>query len=466
MEQKVFYIKTFGCQMNERDSEIMAQTLSGHGYVESMNYEEADLVILNTCSIRAKAEQKVLSLLGYLRKAKSRKPSMKICVAGCVAQQEGSHLIERMPHVDLVIGTQHIYDIAKHLERTVIEGHLVVTGLQDNYEIPQFLPDFLRSGENTSPVADVSPALKSFSNFVTIMQGCNNYCTYCVVPYTRGREISRNNSDIINEVKKLVSSGIKEITLLGQNVNSYGKTNIVTATGIPYTFPELLKEVSEIPGVARLRFTTSNPKDLTDQLMKSFQDIRNLCPQFHLPVQSGSDRILKKMNRKYTVNEYLEKVDKLREYCSELALTTDIIVGFPGESDQDFQETMDLLETVRFHGSFSFKYSDRSGTRASEFSDKIDEKVKAERLSAFQKRQDEISLERNQEYVGTVKQIMIEYCGKDGAKGRTGTNHIVHLNDYTDNKLVPGDIIAVKIFHAGQHSLQGQLFKETNLKLS
>jgi tRNA-2-methylthio-N6-dimethylallyladenosine synthase len=461
MEQKVFYIKTFGCQMNERDSEIMAQALSLCGYVESMSYEEADLVILNTCSIRAKAEQKVLSLLGYLRKAKNNNPSMRICVAGCVAQQAGSHLIERMPHVDLVIGTQHIYDIAKHLERVDAEGHLVVTDLQDNYQIPQFLPDFQRSRDNKTRLAEVSPAPRSFSNFVTIMQGCNNYCTYCVVPYTRGREISRNIEDIISEVKKLVDGGVKEITLLGQNVNSYGKTNAITAPGIPYTFSDLLKEVSGISGVARVRFTTSNPKDLTDQLMKSFRDIKNLCPQFHLPVQSGSDRILKKMNRKYTIKEYLEKVHKLREYCPEIALTTDVIVGFPSEDDQDFQETMDLLETVRFHGSFSFKYSDRSGTRASEFADKIDEKVKAERLSIFQKRQDEISLERNQEYVGTVKQVMIEHCGKDGAKGRTGTNHIVHLNDCIDDHLMPGDIIAVKIFRAGQHSLQGKLFKET-----
>ncbi|MDK9707728.1 MAG: tRNA (N6-isopentenyl adenosine(37)-C2)-methylthiotransferase MiaB [Desulforhopalus sp.] len=463
MEQKVFYIKTFGCQMNERDSEIMAQTLSGHGYIESMNYEEADLIILNTCSIRAKAEQKVLSLLGYLRKAKTRKPSMKICVAGCVAQQEGLRLIERMPHVDLVIGTQHIYDIAKHLDRIDLEGHLVVTDLQENYKIPQFLPDLSRSGGGVAPLAGVSPSPKSFSNFVTIMQGCNNYCTYCVVPYTRGREISRFVDEIVSEVKKLVDDGVKEITLLGQNVNSYGKTNVVTPTGIHYTFPDLLREVSEISGVARLRFTTSNPKDLTDQLMKSFRDIKNLCPQFHLPVQSGSDRILKKMNRKYTIKEYLEKVDKLHEYCPEIALTTDIIVGFPGESNQDFQKTMDLLENVRFHGSFSFKYSDRSGTRASEFADKIDEKVKAERLSIFQKRQDEISLERNQEYVGTVTQIMVEYCGKDGARGRTGTNHIVHLNDYTDDNLLPGDIISVKICHAGQHSLQGQIVEEIDI---
>lgn len=457
MEQKIFYIKTFGCQMNERDSEIMAQALSGYGYIESMNYQEADLVILNTCSIRAKAEQKVLSLLGYLRKAKKNKPSMKICVTGCVAQQEGSRLIERMPHVDLVIGTQQIYHLEKHLQQVALEGSMVITDLRDDYEIPQFLPKITQLGR-ASETYPSPPSPRPCSRFVTIMQGCNNYCTYCVVPYTRGREVSRKVKDIVDEVKVLVNEGVKEITLLGQNINSYGKTNAVAANGGSYSFTDLLKEVSHVEGVIRLRFTTSNPKDLTDELMRSFRDVAKLCPQFHLPVQSGSDRILSKMNRKYTINEYLAKVDKLHEYCPEIALTTDVIVGFPGEVDEDFEETMALLEKVRFHGSFSFKYSDRSGTRASAFVNKVDEKVKATRLNRFQSRQDEISLERNREYLGAIKKIMIEECGRDGLKGRTDTNHIVHLNNCIEGH-VPGEIIAVKILHAGQHSLRGELYK-------
>lgn len=457
MEQKVFYIKTFGCQMNERDSEIMAQTLVAHGYIESMRYQEADLVILNTCSIRAKAEQKVLSLLGYLRKAKKNKPTMQICVAGCVAQQEGARLIERMPHVDLVIGTQQIYHLEKHLQRVAIEGSLVITDLRDSYEIPRFLPEISQIAAESATISP-SPAPSPYRRFVTIMQGCNNFCTYCVVPYTRGREISRKVEDIIEEVKVLVKDGVREITLLGQNVNSYGTTNPVVPSGASYSFTDLLRAVSGIPGVARLRFTTSNPKDLTDELMRSFQELQNLCPQFHLPVQAGSDRILKRMNRKYTIREYLEKVDKLRAYCPELALTTDVIVGFPGEEEEDFQETMALLEKVRFHGSFSFKYSDRSGTRASGFVDKVDEEVKADRLRRFQDRQDAISLERNREYVGTVKKVMIEELQPEGLKGRTDTNHIVHLNNCTEQH-VPGDIVAVKILHAGQHSLQGEIYK-------
>jgi len=454
MEQKVFFIKTFGCQMNERDSEIMAQSLAGYGYVEGMDMYDADLVILNTCSIRAKAEQKVMSLLGHLRKHKRQRPSLKICVAGCVAQQEGARIIEKMPHVDLVLGTQNIYNIGLILEQNPAGKTKVVTELRDTYAIPKFLPEMDLPGVDGSAP---SPASIQFRKFVTIMQGCNNYCTYCVVPYTRGREISRNISDIMDEVRLLVKSGIREITLLGQNVNSYGKTNQVASGNKDYSFSDLLREVAGVDGLARLRFTTSNPKDLGDDLMQCFQDIDILCPQFHLPVQAGSDLILRRMNRKYSVAQYIEKVNKLHEYCPEIALTTDIIVGFPGETEKDFEGTMDLLEKVRFHGSFSFKYSDRPGTRASELTDKVDEDVKSTRLARFQKRQDQISLERNEEYIGTVKKVMIEEAGKDGSKGRTDTNHIVHFTEHVP--LTPGEIIKAKIISAGQHSLKGVVEK-------
>ncbi len=455
MEQKSFFIKTFGCQMNERDSEIMSQSLAGYGYIEGMDMYAADLVILNTCSIRAKAEQKVMSMLGYLRKIKEKRPDMQICVAGCVAQQEGARIIERMPHVNLVIGTQNIYDLGALLEKSVSQGSQVVTGLKNDYDIPRFLPEISLPGSSFSATSPPLPA--PFKKFVTIMQGCNNYCTYCVVPYTRGREVSRKVKDIIDEVKVLMDSGVKEITLLGQNVNSYGRTNQVDPNNENSNFADLLKEVSEISGLARLRFTTSNPKDLTDELMRCFRDIKNLCAQFHLPVQAGSDRTLQRMNRKYSVAQYLEKVDKLHEYCPEIALTTDVIVGFPGETDEDFAGTMELLETVRFHGSFSFKYSDRPGTRASQFEDKVEEHVKSARLALFQKRQDEISLERNREYLGTIKKVMIEENDTTGAKGRTETNHIVHFTAPLSS--VPGDIVNARIFFAGQHSLQGKVEK-------
>lgn len=432
--------------MNERDSEIMGQILSSHGYVECNDMESADLVILNTCTIRAKAEQKVMSLLGALRKIKTQRPGMKICVAGCVAQQEGDHLIQRMPHVDLVLGTQNIYDLGTYIARTTETGRPVIaTGMSKAFQIPAFLPT---DREAIGSTGDLHP----FRRFVTIMQGCDNYCSYCVVPYTRGREISRSAQDIVAEVRKFVDQGVKEITLLGQNVNSYGRKPNGTAR--PCSFPELLHQVAEISGLHRLRFTTSHPKDLSNELIGCFRDIAILCPQFHLPVQSGSDAVLKRMNRHYTVADYLERVEALFACRPDLALTTDIIVGFPGETDEDFALTMDLLERVRFHGSFSFKYSDRPGVRSCNFDGKISEQVKSERLAIFQRRQDEISLERNGAYVGSRQEIMIESTGDSGFQGRTGTNHIVHVDQHTD--LGPGDLLEVEIYHAGQHSLKGR----------
>ncbi len=437
--------------MNERDSEIISQSLGEHGYVETMEMEMSDLIILNTCSIRAKAEQKVMSLLGMLRKVKRKRPSLKICVAGCVAQQEGEQLINRMPHVDLVVGTQNIYNIPKLLQSREKNGK-VATALSDNYVIPQFIPDFSLPHTQENPEQKISPP---FRKFVTIMQGCNNYCTYCVVPYTRGREVSRKVKEIVEEVEALVDAGVKEITLLGQNVNSYGLANVVTVDGAPYSFPKLLHEVAKVKDLERLRFTTSNPKDLSDELMRCFQDIDILCPQFHLPVQAGSNYVLKKMNRKYTIESYLEKVNALRSYCPEIALTTDVIVGFPGETDEDFQKTMDLLETVRFAGSFSFKYSDRPGTTSSSFQNKVAEDIKSVRLSRFQKRQDAISLENNKGNIGKILHVMIESTSDGSVKSRSVTNHIVHIK--TKKSLLPGDTLEAEIIHAGQHSLQGKL---------
>lgn len=428
--------------MNLRDSEIIAQILTENGYVESIDMDQADLVLLNTCSIRAKAESKVMSALGALRKNKKANPEMQICVAGCVAQQEGRTIRQKMPHVDLIIGTQNIYNIHKLLQRTRHEGPIVATNLDDKYAIPKFIPASEDSGSE-------------FRKFVTIMQGCNNFCTYCVVPYTRGREVSRNVKDIVEEVKVLVDSGIKEITLLGQNVNSYAITNTVTEDGSPYSFAKLLRAVAAVKGLKRLRFTTSNPKDLSDDLMECFRDLDVLCPQFHLPVQAGSDKVLKEMNRKYSISEYLGLVDKLRECKPDIALSTDIIVGFPGETDEDFAGTMELLEKVRYHSSFSFKYSDRPGTKANEYTNKVNEDVKSKRLAEFQKRQDEICLERNEEYLGKTFELLVEGIEGEEIKARTAMNNVVHIVAENDCKL--GDFIMVKITGAGQHSLRGEL---------
>ena len=458
MQEKTFFIKTFGCQMNIRDTEIMAQTLCESGYIESGSIEDASLVVLNTCSIRAKAEQKVFSLLGSLRKNKKVNPDMQICVAGCVAQQEGKNIIKRMPHVDLIIGTQHIYNLPQLLSRSSMSRTAI--NLADDYEIPRYVPTVLKPSSRRDSDTPPLSADFQYSRFVTIMQGCNNFCTYCVVPHTRGREVSRKVVDILDEIKVLVTSGVSEITLLGQNVNSYGRSNGVTEEHSPYSFARLLHDVAQIDGLKRLRFTTSNPKDLSDELIDCFSQIDILCPQFHLPVQSGSNAILKRMNRKYTVEDYLEKVNGLRKVCPHIALTTDIIVGFPGETDEDFQDTMSLLETVKYNGSFSFKYSDRPGTKAQQLDCKVPENVKSTRLQLFQKRQDEISLEKNRSYVGKTVKILIEKVADDTMAGRTVTNHIVHI-DLKDQKHIinPGDYVDVAITFAGQHSLKGALLK-------
>ncbi len=454
MNKRVF-IKTFGCQMNERDSEIMEQLLASCGYVSVFDMKEADFVLLNTCSIRAKAEQKVFSLLGQLRKQKISNPDLLIGVAGCVAQQEGRRIFKRMPHVDLVVGTQQFYQLPSMLMRLEKgeSNREISCNLESSFTIPPFQKYYLgQEGQAPSPAPTDNHAQVEFSKFVTIMQGCNNFCSYCVVPHTRGREISRPVKDIVEEVTLLVSRGVKEITLLGQNVNSYGSTNPVadTATG----FADLLRKTAEIPGINRLRFTSSNPQDLSENLMQCFKDIDILCPHFHLPAQSGSNSVLRRMGRKYTRELYLEKVGELRSYCPEIALSTDIIVGFPGESDQDFEQTMDLLRTVRYHGSFSFKYSDRPGTRSADFDQKVDENIKGERLQRFQKEQDRISLERNQEMVDRTMEVMVEHNQDGTIKSRTGSNHIVHFT--SPLPLVPGDLCQVRITHAGMHSLNGE----------
>ncbi len=436
--------------MNERDSEIIEQMLAEQGYLTVSKAEDADLVLLNTCSIRAKAEQKVYSMLGQLRLEKEKRPSLRVGVIGCVAQQEGKRIFKRMKHVDLVAGTQQIYQIPAMLERLDLDPtkHEIATNLSSDFSIPPFQKLLL------SKDSAVSPAPTDYKKFVTIMQGCNNYCAYCVVPETRGREISRPLDDILEEVTLLIDRGICEITLLGQNVNSYGQTNSVSSRETD--FSDLLHSVSRIKGLKRLRFTTSNPKDLSDKLMRCFGEIDILCPHFHLPVQSGSNAVLKRMNRKYTSEMYLEKVNILKGYRPDIALATDIIVGFPGESDFDYQETMDLLNTVRFHGSFSFKYSDRPGTRSEQFDDKVPEDVKSERLKIFQSRQDQISLERNNEYVGSNLEVIVEKINDGSIQGRALTNHIVHFQPKGPSPEV-GDIVFVVVENAGKHSLKGKL---------
>lgn len=441
--KKHLYIETFGCQMNERDSEIMAQLLAGESYALTSDPAEADAIIVNTCSIREKAEQKAYSLLGALRRRKEENPDLIIAATGCVAQQEGKKMLSRMPHVDLVIGPQNIYRLPALFEETAgnrAKG-LVLTDLKKSFVIPPFLPSLDRGLPH--------------KRFVTIMQGCNNFCTYCIVPYTRGREVSRDPGEILAEVSHLAAGGVREVTLLGQNVNSYGNDHPPEKrTG----FAELLRQVARIEGIERIRFTTSNPKDLSEELMRRFADTEKLCAHFHLPVQSGSNRVLKRMNRKYTIEAYLDKVERLRGHCRKIALTTDIIVGFPGETEEDFQATMELLEMVRFHGAFSFKYSSRPPAKSCEFAETVDEDEKAARLATLQQRQKDITMERNREYIGRTMELMVEgesRAARGQWAGRSRYNQTVNFD--CDTPLLPGQLVRVVIEEACFNSLRGKM---------
>ncbi len=431
------YIETFGCQMNERDSEIMAQLLAAEHEVAG-SLEAADVVVVNTCTIREKAEQKAFSLLGRLRRIKERRPEVVVVVAGCVAQQQGGAIRSRMPYVDVVVGPQEIYRLPELVDQARRRQRRVATELRPDFAIPTLLPDLRRGHPH--------------KRFVTIMQGCNNFCTYCVVPYTRGREISRPPADVLAEVRHLAGGGVREITLLGQNVNSYGQDREDACS-----FAALIRMLAEVPGIRRIRFTTSHPKDLSDELVACFAEVPELCPHIHLPVQSGSDRVLARMNRKYTAARYLERVAALRQAVPDIVITTDVIVGFPGETEEDFAATMRLLDEVRFHGAFSFKYSDRPNAPASRFADKVAEEEKTRRLAVLQKRQEEIALARLREYVGQQVEVMVEGEGRGPgqASGRTAGNQIVNFTPDRSG-LRPGEFVSVRIEEACPHSLRGK----------
>lgn len=423
--------------MNEHDSEYMSAVLCNMGYALTEDLAKADLVLVNTCSIRQKAEQKAYSLLGRLRKYKKSRPHLMTIVAGCLAQQEGERLFHRAPHVDLVIGPRGDYRLAELLRKAEnSKRRIAYTALSDGYEC--YSPS--------------SPTHRKIKSYVNIMTGCNNFCSYCIVPYVRGREISRKSSDVLKEIECLVEQGVKEITLLGQNVNSYG-----LGLDEDCSFAELATRIDKIEGLERLRFTTSHPKDLSDELIGCFGELRSLCPHIHLPVQSGSDRILKMMNRKYTRDDYLERVSKLRRISPGISLTTDIIVGFPGESETDFEDTLKIMEKVRFAGSFAFKYSDRPPARAASFKEKLPDEIAQERLSAVLALQKELTYDLHKSMVGNTVEVLIEDYSRNSRRelmGRTRTGDIVNVVGGTD---ALGKTLRVKIEKACLHSLKGTL---------
>lgn len=437
--EKYIYIKTFGCQMNVHDSEQIETLLAGEGYGKTDDVTKADVIIVNTCSIRAKAQQKVYSMLGRYRRLKLLNPGLIIAVGGCLAQHLGTELLKKIPYLDIVFGTHNIHRLPDMIGQVKDRGNRIVE--ISFHELVQSL------------AIRTVPTNGSISTYVTIMQGCNNYCSYCVVPYLRGREESRKSEDIIDEITFLTDHGIKEITLLGQNVNSYG-----TTVHNGSNFSALLREIGDIKGIERIRYTTSHPKDLSDELVRCYGSVTQLCEHIHLPVQSGSDEILKRMNRKYKVYDYLGKVDKLREACPDINITTDIIVGFPGESDRDFQKTIDLMEKVRFDNAFSFMYSCRRGTVAERFTDdEIPDSVKGERLSILQSLQEHHALESNKSRVGNVEEVLVEGYSKNNRTditGRTRTNKIVNFKGPV---AMVGKTVSVKIIEAYTHSLRGEL---------
>ncbi len=433
------YIETYGCQMNEHDSERMLRLLESDHYLETRNPQQADLILINTCSVREKPEHKVYSALGRFKTLKEGRGAL-IGVAGCVAQQEGERLLDRVPYLDMVIGTHAIPKLPQLIQKIEVSGERVCeTGFDQN---GKYLETILPEG----PVDKVK-------TYVTIMQGCDHFCSFCIVPYVRGRERSRPSGEIIEEIERLSEKGVKEVCLLGQNVNGYGK-------GLEgeFDFSDLLARINDIERIERIRFTTSHPQDLSEELIQAFSKLEKLCEHIHLPFQSGSDNILKAMHRDYTKESYLEKTERLKKVCPSIAMTSDAIVGFPGEEEEDFEETLDLMRRVQFDDLFSFKYSPRKGTRAAQYQNQVEERIKQERLSILQTLQKEITLQKNKVLEGCTEKILVEGRSKQSDQdvtGRTRSNKIVNLEG--DLSLV-GKLVPVRITKAYAHSLRGEKF--------
>ena len=422
---KSYYIYTYGCQMNESDSERLAHQLESVGYVPTEEVTVADLIILNTCCVRETAENKIYGRIGELKHLKEKNKNLIIAITGCMAQKNQADMFKRAPHIDIVLGThniQHINEMVKEVQRTKKRQ---VNVDMDNTVLPE-----LAAKHNGT-----------FFAWVPIMNGCNKFCTYCIVPHVRGREISRPVDAIVKDVRELGEKGFKEITLLGQNVNSYG-LDFKDGTD----FGTLVDALDGIPGIERIRYMTSHPQDMTKGMVDALGRSSNIVTQLHLPVQSGSDNILKRMNRHYSVEQYKELLQYCREKIDGVTITTDIIVGFPGETEEDFQQTLQLLKDVRYDMAFTFIYSKRSGTPAAEFEDQVPEEVKRVRLQALMDVQNEISLELNQAMVGKVYDIIVEGPSRTDENmwfGRTSGNKMVLFPKQDSLKI--GDTIDVRI---------------------
>ena len=436
---KKLYIQTYGCQMNQYDSERIAQVMGRADYTLTREPSDADLILLNTCSVRDKAEQKVYSALGSWREIKEQKSTVIIGVGGCVAQQEGDRLLKRVPHLDLVFGTHNINKLPEMVEQ-VQSAHVRPVEIAF-YRDPSYMEDL-----------DRTINVQGARAFVTIMQGCNKVCSFCIVPHVRGREVSRASQKILAEIESLAVQGVKEVMLLGQNVNSYGKTSVGEIH-----FAELLRRVNAIEELSRIRFTTSHPQDLSPELIEAYATLDKLCEHLHLPVQSGSDSVLLRMRRGYTGREYLDRIDRLRQRCPEVALSTDIIVGFPGETDGDFERTLELLGEVEYDEIYSFMYSPRTQTVSAKlYNDDIPEETKKDRLKQVQILQQKISLRKNKEKIGRIEEVLIDghsRLKKGQVMGRTRTNRIVNL---MGRENLIGQLVSARIIAATMNSLVGE----------
>ncbi|MEI3517953.1 MAG: tRNA (N6-isopentenyl adenosine(37)-C2)-methylthiotransferase MiaB [Clostridia bacterium] len=438
---KKYNIITFGCQMNEHDSETIAGMLQEKGCVETMSRDDSDITIINTCSVRENADKRFFGTLGQLKKLKEKNPEYVACVCGCMMQQQ--HIIDtiksKYPWVDIIFGTHNIHRFPELLEKVYSEKKKIAETFEDSDQIVEGLP---------------AKRLYKHKSFVNIMYGCNNFCTYCIVPYTRGREKSRKPEDIVREITGLVADGVKEVTLLGQNVNSYRGAG---ENGSECDFADLIYMINDIEGLERIRFMTSHPKDLSDKLIQAFVDCDKLCNYIHLPVQAGSDRVLRRMNRKYTREKYLEVVERLRKAVPDIAISTDIIVGFPGETEEDFEETLSLVRSVKYDSAFTFLYSVRQGTPAAEYEDQIPEEVEHQRFDRLVDAVNADSAEKNAAYKGRIERVLVEGVSKKNENTLTGRTEGFKLVDFEGGRELIGQMVNVEITEGKTFSLTGKI---------
>ena len=435
---KKYTIITYGCQMNHHDSEKISYLLETLGYTKEDDLEKSDFIIYNTCLVRENAELKVYGQLGALKNLKRKKPEMIIAVCGCMMQTGDARatIISKYKHVDIIFGTKNISRLPSLIARHRSTGEVIV-----DIEEEDIIDD-------ETPINREHP----FIAYVNIMTGCNNYCTFCIVPYARGKEISRTPESIINEIKELAKKGYKEITLLGQNVNSYGKT-----LRPKVTFPELLKMVNEIEGIERIRFLTSHPKDCSDELIDAMASLDKVCENIHLPFQSGSNKILKDMHRVYTREHYLELIRKLKEKVPNITLSTDIIVGFPGETEEDFEDTLSMVEKVKYDQGFTFLYSIRKGTKAAEMQNQIPHEVKQERFQRLIDSMYKIFYEKNKECLGQTLEVLVEGISKNNSDILTGRTRGYKLVHFKGGKRNIGQLVNVKITGHNSFALEGEI---------